>query len=181
MATPEGTGVVLVGYRGAGKSTIGPHLAARLERPFVDLDAEIERAAGRPIPAIFAADGEPAFRDLESAALARVVASRPGCVLATGGGAVLRPANREAMRRHGLVAWLRADPATLAARLTADPAGRPSLTGRDPAAEVADVLAAREPLYAAVADLTLDTTNATPDACADRIAEAWAAAGGRAR
>jgi shikimate kinase len=167
-------GVALVGYRGAGKSTIGPRLAARLGRPFVDLDAEVERAAGQPIASIFAAAGESAFRDLEAATLETVVADRPGCVLATGGGVVLRPSNRAALQRHGLVVWLRADAAIHAARLAADPAGRPSLTGRGLVEEVSEVLTARAPLYRDLADVEIDTGACDPETAARRIAETWA-------
>ncbi|HWP34554.1 MAG TPA: shikimate kinase, partial [Thermodesulfobacteriota bacterium] len=94
---PAGRNLVLVGLMGAGKSAVGRALAARLGRPFVDTDALVEARAGRPIPAIFAAGGEAAFRALEREVVAEV-ASRGGQVIATGGGAVVDPASRAALR-----------------------------------------------------------------------------------
>jgi shikimate kinase len=167
-------GLALVGYRGTGKTTVGRLLAERLGRPFVDADRELEARAGRPIRAIFAEEGEPAFRDLEEATL-RDLAARPGVVLATGGGVVLRGPNRRALRRFGFVVWLTASPDVLAGRLRDDGGGRPALTAAGPLAEIAAVLEARTPLYREVADAVVETEGRTPAQVADAVLAAWSA------
>src|SRR5689334_9789562 len=145
--------LTLIGYRGTGKTTVARLMAARLGWEAVDLDDEIERAAGKSIAAIFADDGEQAFRDHESAALA-ACAARPRIVLATGGGVVLRAANREILRQMhnggGQIAWLRASPETILDRLTADASTawrRPNLTPAGGLREIVELLAQRTPLY----------------------------------
>jgi shikimate kinase len=146
--------LVLVGMPGSGKSSVGKRLAKVLDLPFVDLDRAVERAAGRTIPELFANEGEPAFRALESAALVEALAAPGPGVIATGGGAVLAPANRAALRDGAEVVWLRARAATLGGRV-ADGAGRPLLAG-DPAAAIEQLLAVRGPIYAEVADIVID-------------------------
>jgi shikimate kinase len=163
--------VALVGYRGTGKSTVGRLVAARLGRPFVDADAALEARLGRSIRSFFESFGEPAFRDREEALLAELT-SVPDRVLATGGGVVLREANRDALRRFGFVVWLTADPAVLAARLEADQSsgpGRPALTASGTLGEVAAVLRVRTPLYRAVADAAVATDGRTPAEVADTV------------
>lgn len=115
----------LVGMPGSGKSAVGAELAARLGMRFVDADREVERRAGRPIPGIFAEAGEQGFRSLEAEVIADL-AREDGAVVATGGGAVLGPANREAMRASGIVLLLDAPVESLAARV-GDAGGRPVL------------------------------------------------------
>lgn len=168
------THLYLIGYRGTGKSTVGRILAGRVGRPFVDLDERIEAAAGMTIADIFAAEGEPGFRDRESAALLAASAEMPS-VIATGGGAILRAENRERLRRSGRVAWLTAPADDLWARIQADTttaARRPTLAGGG-LAEVTKLLAVREPLYRAVADFVAETAGLSPDAVADAILAAW--------
>jgi shikimate kinase len=168
---PSGRGLALVGPRGTGKSTVGRLLADRLGRPFVDADAALEARAGRSIRSIFEELGEPAFRDLEQDLLAELTADRAR-VLATGGGVVLREANRRALKRFGQVVWLRAEPKALTARLAADPdalPGRPALTAAGTLHEIASVLDARAPLYREVADLLIDTDGRTPAEVADAV------------
>jgi shikimate kinase len=168
-------GLALVGPRGTGKSTIGGILAEQLGWPFLDADVEMERTAGRSIASIFADEGEPSFRDREERILAELI-GRGACVLATGGGVVLRAANRQRLRSFGLVVWLRADPGVLAARLSADPrglAGRPALTTAGTLAEIAAVVEARAPLYRAVADLIVDTDGRSPQDLADAVLGAF--------
>ncbi len=162
-------GVALVGYRGTGKSTVGRLLADRLGLEFVDADRVLEDRLGRPIARVFAEDGEPAFRDAEAGALAELT-TRTGIVLATGGGAILRPENRLALRRFGFVAWLTAEPEVLAARLAANPGDRPALTDRGLLDEIATVLEARLPFYAEVADAAIETADRTPAEVAEVIA-----------
>lgn len=173
------SGVILVGYRGCGKTTVARLLARSLGLQPIDADDVLEARAARSIAALIAADGEPAFRDLESDVLADLLAGPPA-VLATGGGVVLRELNRTRLRSSGRpVIWLRADAATIRSRLAADPATtsrRPGLTGPDPLAEVADTLAAREPLYAEVADVAFDSAGDRPERIAERIVE-WLDAG----
>jgi shikimate kinase len=152
--------LVLIGGRACGKTSVGKALAVALERPFVDLDEVLVAQAGCSIAELVAAAGWPEFRRREKA-LVEQYASLPGQVLAPGGGVVLDPENVQNLREQGLVIWLRADPATLSQRLRGDQGSqefRPSLTGADPEAEMAKVLAEREPLYRAAAHLTIDTT-----------------------
>jgi shikimate kinase len=164
--------VALVGYRGAGKTTVGRLLAARLGWDFLDADEALEAETGVSIPTIFATEGEPAFRDREAGVLRRLT-SRDRLVLATGGGAVLREENRAALRRFGAVVWLRTDPQTLRRRLGAGgAAGRPALTAAGTLAEIDAVLAAREPLYREVADVAIDTDGRRPGAIAAAILDA---------
>jgi shikimate kinase len=170
-----GPGLVLVGARATGKTTVGRILAERLARPFVDTDEQIEARAGRSIAELFARAGEARFRDLEESVLASMEGIA-GAIVATGGGIVLRPANRDRLRALGRVVWLTATPETLATRLRADPSGlstRPALTAQGTLAELATVLAAREPLYRAIADLVIDTTGKTSAEVAAEVLEAW--------
>jgi shikimate kinase len=172
-----GRGLVLVGYRATGKSTVGRILAARVGRTFRDSDREIEARSGRSIRSIFAEWGEPAFRDWEERALAALAAESPGAILATGGGAVLRESNRRTIRAFGFVAWLTADPAELVRRLEADRAGlagRPALTAAGTLDEIVDILAERSPLYAQLADAIIPTDGREPGDVAEAILECWA-------
>jgi len=163
--------LVLIGSRGSGKSTVGRVLAAKLGWSFIDADEYLEASAGRSIAAIFTEEGELGFRDREAAILAELL-SRVNHVIATGGGVVLRPANREQLRRAGFVVWLRADPEIAFARLQADPttAGRrPNLTPSGGLEEMRTLIAEREPLYRECADFEIDTGVLSPEAAADAI------------
>ncbi|QDV74991.1 shikimate kinase [Botrimarina mediterranea] len=161
----------LIGYRGSGKSTVARLLAERLGWASIDSDDEVEREAGKSIAAMFAEDGEPAFRDLEE----RVVASlcnRDKTVIALGGGAVLREASRRRMTAAGQVVYLTAPAATLAARIAGDAttaSRRPSLTGLAGLEEVERVLAVREPIYRECATVAIDVDGRAPEAIADEI------------
>jgi len=137
--------VVLVGMMGAGKSTIGRRLAARLRLPFLDADIEIEAAAGMSISDIFETHGEPHFRDGEARVIARLLDGGPG-VLATGGGAFLREETRERIRRKAISIWLKADVDTIMRRVRRR-ADRPLLQTADPAATVERLVGEREPFY----------------------------------
>lgn len=154
--------IVLIGMRGAGKTTLGRLLASELKMDFVDLDQEITEQAGQTVAEIVAAAGWPAFRDLESEAAHRVT-GRDNMVLATGGGILGREQNVRALKASGSLVWLLADAATLSARI-AEETGRPPLTDGDPLVEMRAVLAEREPLYAAAADFKIETGGrAVPD------------------
>lgn len=170
--------VTLIGYRGVGKTSVASGLAASLGCPWCDCDVELERRLGRSIADVIRQDGEPAFRDAEQELLAELLQSFSG-VLATGGGVILREANRTQLTEHGRpVVWLQADAATIRGRLAADPttvARRPGLTMANPLDEVAAVLAARQPLYAAVADMAVDTAAHAVDVVVAHIT-AWLAA-----
>jgi shikimate kinase len=152
----------LIGYRGTGKSAVAQLLAARLGWDWVDADVELELRAGKSIAAIFADDGEGAFRDLESAVLAELVRHERR-VLATGGGVVLRAENRELLRSGAIVVWLKARPETILRRLSDDwttVSRRPNLTtgGLE---EIRAMLSQRTPLYRECADLEVDTDEKT--------------------
>jgi shikimate kinase len=159
--------IVLVGYRGSGKSTVGRLVAQALGRPFIDADEALAAQLGEPIATYLPRAGEEAFRDAESRCLHGILATSPDFVVATGGGVVLREANRTLIARAAaVVAYLQAGAATLGDRLAADPGGRPSLTGAGVAQEVPRLLAIREPLYQAVATVTLDAERPPADVAA---------------
>ncbi len=144
--------IVLIGMMGAGKSTIGRRLAARLRLPFQDADTEIELAAGMTIPDIFETHGEPHFRDGEARVIARLLESGPS-VLATGGGAFLREETRNRIRHKAVSVWLKADADTIMKRVKRR-ADRPLLQTADPAATIGRLIEEREPIYQ-LADLTV--------------------------
>ena len=155
------TNIVLIGMPGSGKTTVGGELAALLGRELVDTDELVERKAGRSIPDIFAVSGEAAFRDLEQKAVFDA-GSMQGKVIATGGGAVLRLENRLSLATNGFVVYLRRDTDRLARE------GRPlSLSG-----DLAAMLAARDPVYSAFADL-ITVNSGDPKTVATKIAEAF--------
>jgi len=155
------TTVFLIGLRGCGKSRLAGMLAKKLSRPCVDTDRLIVAAAGKSIADIVAREGWETFRDYEAAALAKTPALLPdGGIVATGGGIVLRPENRELLRRAGVVIYLEAPPTVLAKRLARSRRSddRPSLTGRDMLAEMAAIADERQPLYLAAAHHVVDAS-----------------------
>ncbi|MDP2234192.1 MAG: shikimate kinase [Actinomycetota bacterium] len=156
--------VFLVGFMGCGKSTVGRLLAQDMSVPFVDLDVLVQERADRPLVDIFAHDGEDAFRDLESAALSSM-ASAPRSVVACGGGVVLRDANRALLRELGTVILLSVTAGEAMARV-GDTSTRPLLADRS-ISMATTLLAARESLYRAVADITVDTDGRTPEQVAE--------------
>ncbi len=141
---------------GAGKSTAGRHLAHALNVPFVDADTEIERRIGSSIRAFFEREGEPAFRDLEANVIAELAQGGQQIVLATGGGSVLRPANREALREGTTVVYLRANPEELFRRLRHD-TQRPLLQVSDPQRKLRELFRDRDPLYRETAHFVIET------------------------
>jgi shikimate kinase len=167
------TSIILIGYRGTGKTTVGRLLAERLRWAFVDADDEIEAAAGCSIAEIFAREGEAGFREREMRVIAKL-AQTTGSVVSLGGGAVLRVENRAALRAAGQVIWLTASPQTILARLTRDAttaARRPNLTSRGGLAEIEELLTSRQPLYRECATLTIDTEGRTAEEIAASILE----------
>jgi len=163
--------IILVGYRCTGKTAAGRSLAARLGVPFYDTDELIARREGRTVDEIVAAQGWPAFRELERAVIGDL-AGTDGSVIALGGGAVLDTRNVESLRGNGLFVWLCAAAHVIAERMESDPASgaqRPSLIGKASTMEVNEILAEREPLYRRLADLAVDTTETGVEGVAEAI------------
>ncbi len=158
--------IVLIGFMGTGKSAVGRVLARRTGRRHLDTDAEIERGAGKPIPEIFALDGEAAFREQETALLSSLAIAEEagGLVLSTGGGTPVRAENAALLKQVGTVVWLRVTPEAILARVAHSLHERPLLAGHrdNPLGRIESLLAAREPIYEALADVILETSD-----CAD--------------
>jgi shikimate kinase len=170
IASALGTrSVVLIGMMGAGKSTIGRRLAARLQLPFLDADTEIETAAAMSIPDIFEIHGEPHFRDGEARVIARLL-DGGSCVLATGGGAFMREETRDRIQRQAISIWLKADTDIIMRRVRRR-ADRPLLQTADPVATVTRLLVEREPFYQA-ADLTIWSRDVPHDRIVDECIDA---------
>ena len=166
--------IYLMGYRGSGKSSVGRLLAQRLGLPVVDTDTLIESAAGQSIREIFSSEGEAGFRQREAAVVARVAAVTAPTVIALGGGAILRPDNQQIIGNSGRVVWLQGSPTSLLARITADQTTverRPRLSPHSDYDEIVEILAAREPIYRQLANLTVDTDRRTPDELVAEIAD----------
>ncbi|MDQ7980090.1 shikimate kinase [Paraburkholderia sp. SARCC-3016] len=147
--------VFFVGLMGAGKTTVGRAVARRLDRPFFDSDHEIEERTGARIPVIFELEGEAGFREREAQVIEELT-GRAGIVLATGGGAILRPGNRDALRNRGLVVYLRANPHDLWLRTRRDK-NRPLLQTEDPKAKLEALFEVRDPLYRECAHFVIET------------------------
>lgn len=158
--------IILTGFMATGKSSVGPRLASRLGCAFVDLDTWIEAEAGMSVPQIFASQGEGAFRELEASMVERV-ASRTGCVIATGGGAIVNARNLEVLKRSGVLIALTADPETILSRLGGGE-DRPMLRGGDSQERIRLLLEERASAYAQ-ADLTVDTSDRTVDEVVDHL------------
>ncbi|HVP24881.1 MAG TPA: shikimate dehydrogenase [Methanomicrobiales archaeon] len=162
--------VVLTGFRGTGKTTVGQLLAGRLRIPFIDTDTAIEERTGKRIPAIFREKGETGFRKLERSAIASLPADN--VIVSAGGGAVLDPENVADLRRGSLVFLLRAGEETITGRIGGS--DRPSLTGRPPAEEVGELLRARRPAYLRAADICISTEGKSPRGVTEEIARVLA-------
>ena len=161
--------LVLIGLMGAGKSTVGSACARRLHRPFVDTDDVITATTGQSIAEIFRDGGEPAFRDIERRVVADVCASPEPLVIACGGGAVLDPESRRCLRGAGLVVWLRAAAAELAARVQAQDVDRPLLGSSRPEDELERLAELREPAYQAAAHVQVETGGRSVDEVVDAV------------
>jgi shikimate kinase len=161
--------IVLIGFMGAGKSTVGRLVARQLDRPFLDVDSLVERGDGRSVRAIFAEDGEVRFRELEAAAMETLLTAPPS-VVACGGGVVLSDSNRAILKRLGTVVYLRVTAAETLARLSGDTT-RPLLAGAGGVIAATELLGAREALYSAVADLVVDTVDRTADEVARQVVQ----------
>jgi shikimate kinase len=152
---------------GAGKSTVGTLLAARLGWPYSDSDSEVERRTGTTVPEIFATSGEAAFRAEEARVLEAAATSDGPLVVSVAGGAVLAPGNRQLIKNAGFVVWLRAEVETLAARVGKG-AGRP-LLDPDPLTALCRLYEERRSLYEELADFTVDVDHLPPGEIVDRI------------
>lgn len=161
----------LIGMMGSGKSTVGRRLASRTGKPFVDTDVLVEEAAGRSVVDVFQAEGEEAFRSLESDAI-REAAVMADAIVATGGGAVLLESNIRSMKSSGPVVWLRASPATLAARIGNAP-GRPLLVDVDLVGRLTMIIEDRSDAYQRAADHTVDTDGSSADEVAVVVEQLW--------
>ncbi|HEU0118747.1 MAG TPA: shikimate kinase [Alphaproteobacteria bacterium] len=158
--------VVLTGMMGAGKSSVGRKLAARLAVPFVDSDHEIEAAAGMSVSRFFETYGEDEFRKGERRVIARLL-DGPVCVLSTGGGAFIDPDTRALIKKKGVSIWLKVDVALLVERATRRD-DRPLLRGGDPREIMEKILAERSPIYAE-ADLTIESDNRPVEETVDHV------------
>ncbi|MGC1439679.1 MAG: shikimate kinase [Burkholderiaceae bacterium] len=166
--------LVLVGMPGSGKSTIGRRLAQRLDRPFVDADAELESRCGVSVATVFEIEGEDGFRERESRLLAELI-EQPELVVATGGGVVVTPVNRELMKRAATVVFLEATLGELWNRLRND-RKRPLLQSNDPRKRIAQLLETRQPLYESVADLTVRSRRQSAERFTNEIVRALVSA-----
>lgn len=155
-AMPEQRDLVLIGFRGCGKTTLGSDLAVSLGRPFLDLDRRIEQRSGLTILRWFAERGEPAFREVEAALLEEVLHETAGRVLAPGGGAVLKERSRQLLRARALVLYLRVDPRELISRLRPVAGERPALTALSFEDEILQLTRVRDPLYQQAAHEVLE-------------------------
>lgn len=170
----SGLKIILTGYRACGKSLVGRLLAQRFGIAFLDMDKEIESRAGCSISEMVARHGWPFFREREQQLLAELV-ERDCMVVATGGGAILHQEVWQRLQATGLVVWLQADTATIAARLADDAATqgqRPSLTGDSVIREIETVLNQRIPLYQKGSHLAIDTGSRTPEEIVELVATA---------
>jgi shikimate kinase len=161
------TRILLIGMMGAGKTTTGQLVADRLGWDYRDSDADVEALTGLSVPALFARDGEAAFRTAEAEVLAAACRRDRPTVLSVAGGAVLSPENRALIRASGTVVWLRASPERLAERVGAG-IGRP-LLGDDPAEAMVRLVRERAPYYEELADEVIDVDDLSPDEVADRV------------
>ncbi len=162
----------LIGMMGSGKSTVGRLVAARRGARFTDTDDEVTERAGCSVEELWQRDGEETFRDMEAAAVDRLAAADDAAVIATGGGAVLRPGNVASMRRTGTVVWLVADPPALAARVGGG-AARPLLAGAPAERRLAEILAARVDAYSAAAHVVISTDGRDAAEVAGDVEAAW--------
>jgi shikimate kinase len=163
--------VFLIGPMGSGKTAVGKYLARLLDAPFYDSDAEIERRTGVDIPYIFEKEGEAGFRERERETLEALTATEP-MVLATGGGAVLRPENRACLSGRGFVVYLKTSVAQQTYRVR-HARNRPLLNGVDPAVKLEQLMLERAPLYAEIADVTVSTDGRRVRSVAEEILRAF--------
>ena len=164
--------VILIGFMGSGKTSVGKVLAERLGYRFLDSDGLIEQEEQQSIPTVFQMKGEAYFRDRETKLLNKLKASLHEAVLSTGGGMPIRPQNRELLRQLGFVVFLKTSDDAILRRLRGD-TSRPLLAGEDPGSRVEELQREREPFYNATAHYILNTDGLSPEKLADRIMEEY--------
>jgi shikimate kinase len=162
------TGIALIGFMGTGKTVVGKLLAEKLGKSFVELDAEIEKKAGKTVAAIFREDGEASFRKMESQITAAVSALK-NTVVACGGGIVLDKANIFRLQQEYVIVCLSAAPGDIVKRVSAEQGKRPLLEAADKDKAVRELLAARRPLYEQAAEITIDTSGIRPPQVVQKI------------
>lgn len=167
--------LVLIGFMGAGKSTVGSLLAQKMSAPFLDIDAEIERKEGRSIFEVFETDSEEGFREIETREIGKTL-NLSGYVIACGGGAVLRPENVAALKSNGIFVYLETDANIITERIGED-GKRPLLKSTNPRQAIDELLREREAKYRQVADITVDTSTLEPAQVVDEIMSALDANG----
>ncbi len=164
--------IVLIGYRGTGKSVVGKLVAARLQMPCIGMDAEIVKKAGMSIPEIVDKFGWTKFRDMESEK-ARELAGLDNIIIDTGGGVIERPENVEALKTNSRIFWLKASVDAIVARIQGGMERPALILGKTFTEEVAEVLEQRIPKYKSAAQYAIDTDDLTPEQVTDRIIKIW--------
>jgi len=160
--------IALIGFMGTGKTVVGKALAEKLGKEFIELDALIERKAGKTIPEIFQQDGEIAFRELEIE-VAREVSQKRNVIIACGGGIVLNKINIDRLKKESLIVYLTASSEVILGRTSSDRNERPLLEATDKASEVRRLLRFRKPFYERAAEITIDTSKLDIDSVAGKI------------
>ena len=163
--------VILIGFMGSGKSCVGRKLSYRLQRTMLDTDKQIEKKQGKTISEIFQEQGEQAFRDMETAYLQELLETCNNQIISSGGGLPLRQENRALLKQIGCVVYLKVTADTVYQRLKNDTT-RPLLQGDDPQGKIAALLSDRLPIYASVADVTIEVDDKSFDQILDEIQEA---------
>jgi shikimate kinase len=162
--------IALIGFMGTGKTAVGKLLAQRLGKEFIEMDALIEKKAGKNIPEIFRQDGEMTFRELEIE-ITKGITGKRNAVIACGGGIVLNAINIERLRRESVIVCLTASPSAILKRTASDKAGRPLLAVADRLRQIKELLKFRRPFYEKAADITINTSRLKPEAVAGLIIE----------
>jgi shikimate kinase len=164
------TSIALIGFMGTGKTAVGKLLAEKLGKSFVEMDAEIEKLAGKPVSSIFRDDGEPHFRKLE-AQITASIASRKNTVVACGGGIVLDKTNVFRLKQEYVIVGLSAAPADILKRISGEKGKRPLLDVADQGTKIGELLKTRLPLYKEAADIIVETSGFDPTAVAQKIVD----------
>jgi shikimate kinase len=162
--------VALIGFMGTGKTVVGRLLAQKLGKEFIELDALIEKRAGKSIPEIFRREGETAFRELEIGVV-KDIAGKKNAVIACGGGLVLNKINIDRLKQECVIVCLTASPTEISKRTLADKDGRPLLAVDDRLAQIKNMLEFRRPYYERSADITVNTSRLKPETVVERIIE----------
>lgn len=157
MKIDKNRNIILIGYMGSGKSTVGKKAAKALEYDFLDTDALIEEEEGMSISKLFEEKGEPYFREKETETICRLMTEPKGKMIATGGGLVMKEGNAELLRKLGTVVYLKAESDTLLERLTGENSNRPLLKNGDLKEKIDTMLAIRGPVYEKTADVIIKT------------------------